>query len=33
MMIDGGDSSTIHPDDVYLRRLAQINKLKWEGIK
>lgn len=32
MMIYGGDPSTIHPDEVYIRRLAQINGLKWEGI-
>lgn len=33
MMIYGGDQNSIYPDEVYLRRLAQINKLKWEGIK
>lgn len=31
-MIYGGDSRTVHPDEVYLRHLAMINKLKWEGV-
>lgn len=29
-LIKGGEPKSIHPDEVYLRRLAQINNLKWE---
>ena len=31
--IDGGDESTIHPDEVYLRHLCMLNHLKWEGVE
>ena len=31
MMIDGGDPDSVYDDAVYLRRLCQINNLKWEG--
>lgn len=31
-MIDGGDPSTIYADEVYLRFLASINGLHFEGI-
>lgn len=33
MLLEGGDPDSIHPDAVYLRRLAQLNKLKWEGVE
>lgn len=29
-LIKEGDPKSIHPDEVYLRRLAQINNLKWK---
>ncbi len=32
MLIDGGDYDTIHDDEVYLRHLAMLNGLKYEGI-
>lgn len=31
-LIKGGDPKSIHPDEVYLRRLTQINNLKWEKL-
>lgn len=31
MIIYGGNKRKVHPDLVYLRRLAQINGYKWEG--
>lgn len=31
MMIHGGDPESIYDDEVYLRRLAQLNGLEWEG--
>ena len=33
MMIYGGDSRAVYKDEVYLRHLAMINRLKWEGIE
>ncbi len=33
MMIYGGDPESVYEDEVYLRRLAQLNCLKWEGIE
>lgn len=31
-MIDGGDPRSVYPDEVYLRHLCIINKLRWEGL-
>ena len=31
-MIDGGDPASVYADEVYLRHLCIINKLKWEGL-
>lgn len=31
-MIHGGDEDACYPDEVYLRHLASINGLKYEGI-
>ena len=33
MMIYGGDSREVYADEVYLRHLARLNGLKWEGIE
>lgn len=33
MMIDGGDDRDVHPDEVYLRRLARSNNLHFAGVK
>ena len=32
-MIDGGDSESVYEDAVYLRHLAIINNLSWEGVE
>ena len=32
MMINGGDPSSIYQDEVYLRRLAQLNNYNYESI-
>lgn len=32
-MTQGGDADSVYPDEVYLRRLAQLNNLKWEGVE
>lgn len=32
-MIDGGDSRAVYPDEVYLRFLARLNGLTYEGIE
>lgn len=31
MMIHGGDPDSVYDDEVYLRWLAKLNGLKWEG--
>lgn len=31
-LIEGGDSNSVYDDVVYLRFLAKINGLKWEGL-
>ena len=31
-MIDGGDPDSVYPDEVYIRRLAQLNNLTYEGL-
>lgn len=33
MMIDGGYPEAVYDDAVYLRHLAIINKLSWEGVE
>lgn len=33
MMIDGGDPDSVYPDEVYIRRLAQLNNLTYEGLE
>lgn len=33
MIIDGGDPDTIYDDEIYLRFLARLNNLSWEGIE
>ena len=32
MMIHGGCQESIKDDKVYLRWLARVNNLKWEGV-
>lgn len=33
MMIHGGDPDSVYEDEVYLRHLCILNKLKWEGVE